>query len=400
MSLLPRKAGDALHNSPIYLILYTGDIMKRLLCIALAAIMLVSSSAVPVCSAQVETSARAYALYCPDNGELLLSLEPDLRLPMASTTKIMTALITLEHAASDNKTVEFTEEMTAEGSSMYLKAGEKVTLDDLAVGMLMQSGNDAANAAAIAIAGSIEGFASMMNLRAAEIGMENTRFVTPSGLDDDGHYSTARDMALLMAEAMENPRFGEITSQTSMTVHFIEPQGKFVTYPNHNKLLRMYESCIGGKTGYTDSSGRCLVTAARKDGLTLIAVTLNDRHDWRDHISLYDFGFESYCAVQPDTAFPGSVKVAGGVRDSAALYADAAPELILPVDKASAVKAEIYLPAFVYAPVKADDTAGIIIYTADGERVGERALLFAEDVEYNDKKRSLIQFIKDLLKWH
>ena len=374
--------------------------MKRLLCIAFAALMLISASVLPACSAEISTSAEAYALYCPDNGELLLSSDPDERLSMASTTKIMTALITLEYADEDNKTVEFTDEMAAEGSSMYLKTGERVTLDDLAVGMLMQSGNDAANAAAIAIAGSIEGFASMMNLRAAEIGMVNTRFVTPSGLDDDGHYSTARDMALLMAEAMENPRFGEITSQTSMTVHFIEPQGKFVTYPNHNKLLRMYESCIGGKTGYTDSSGRCLVTAARRDGLTLIAVTLNDRHDWRDHISLYDFGFENYRAVHPDTDCPDTIDIAGGVGDTVSLYAGDPPVIILPRDKAPALQTGIYLPAFVYAPVKADDTAGKIIYTVNGETVGETPLLFAEDVEYNDKKRSLLQFIKDLLKWH
>lgn len=362
--------------------------------------MLVYVGVLPVSSAEVETSAQAYALYCPDNGELLLSSNPDKRLSMASTTKIMTALITLEHAASDNRTVEFTDEMTAEGSSMYLKVGERVTLDDLAVGMMMQSGNDAANAAAIAIAGSVGDFAALMNRRAAEIGMENTRFVTPSGLDDDGHYSTARDMALLMAEAMENPRFKEITAQTSMTVRFVEPEGKFVTYPNHNKLLRMYESCIGGKTGYTDKSGRCLVTAAHRDGMTLIAVTLNDRHDWFDHIALYDYGFESYCAVQPDTDLPDSIDIAGGVSDTAALYTAAPPVLILPRDKASALKAEIYLPAFVYAPVKADDTAGKIIYTADGETVGESPLLFAEDVEYNDTRRSLIQFIKDLLKWH
>ncbi len=389
-----------LHKSPMYLILYTGDFMKRLFCIALAAIMLVYVGVLPVSSAEVETSAQAYVLYCPDNGELLLSSNPDKRLSMASTTKIMTALITLEHAASDNKTVEFTDEMTAEGSSMYLKVGERVTLDDLAVGMMMQSGNDAANAAAIAIAGSVGDFAALMNRKAAEIGMENTRFVTPSGLDDDGHYSTARDMALLMAEAMENPRFKEITAQTSMTVHFVEPEGKFVTYPNHNKLLRMYESCIGGKTGYTDKSGRCLVTAARRDGMTLIAVTLDDRHDWFDHIALYDYGFESYCAVQPDTDLPDSIDIAGGVSDTVALYTAAPPQLILPRDKASALKAEIYLPAFVYAPVKADDTAGKIIYTADGETVGESRLMFAEDVEYNDTRRSLIQFIKDLLKWH
>ena len=122
-----------------------------------------------------------------------------------------------------------------------------------------------------------------MNDKAHKLGMEHTHFVTPSGLDDEDHYSTAHDMALLMAYALQNDDFAAITSQTSMEVHFIYPADKFITYPNHNKLLRMYDSCIGGKTGYTDNAGRTLVTAARQDGMTLIAVTLDDHDDWDDH---------------------------------------------------------------------------------------------------------------------
>lgn len=371
--------------------------MKRLLSFALVLVLITTSSVVTIRADTVDTSAQAYALYCPDNGGFILSGSADERLPMASTTKIMTALITLEHSADDNKVVEFTEDMTSEGSSMYLKPGEKVTLDDLAVGMMMQSGNDAANAAAIAISGSIEAFSKLMNAKADEIGMNDTHFVTPSGLDDDYHYSTARDMTLLMAYAMKNERFREITSHTSMTVDFIEPSDKSVTYPNHNKLLRMYEGCIGGKTGYTDKSGRCLVTAAERGGMTMIAVTLNDRDDWNDHIKLYDFGFDNYNAVIPDD-HSYTVDVVGGVSDSVSLRTGIPDKMIAPQN--AEISETVILPPFVYAPAVKGDMAGKIIYESNGEPIGEVPLLFDEDVEYNDRKRSIIEYIKDILNWH
>ena len=371
--------------------------MKRLLSFVLAFVLICLSSGAIIRADTVDTSAQAFALYCPDNGEFIISGSAEERLPMASTTKIMTALITLEHAADDNMTVEFTEDMTAEGSSMYLKPGEKVTLDDLAVGMMMQSGNDAANAAAIAISGSIEAFSELMNAKAEEIGMTDTHFVTPSGLDDDDHYSTARDMALLMEYAMKNERFREITSHTSMTVDFIEPPDKSVTYPNHNKLLRMYEGCIGGKTGYTDKSGRCLVTAAERGGMTLIAVTLNDRDDWNDHIRLYDFGFGSFNAVIPDD-HSYTVDVVGGVSDSVTVRTGT-PDKMIALRNAE-ISETVILPPFVYAPASKGEIAGKIIYESDGEAIGEVPLLFDEDVEYNDRKRSIIEYIKDILNWH
>ena len=300
-------------------------------------------------------SAAAYVLYCPDNGKIILSQNADKQLPMASTTKIMTTLLTLEAAAVDNRVVEFTEEMTAEGSSMYLKRGEKVTLYDLAVGMMMQSGNDAANAAAIAIAGSGEAFADLMNEKAVAIGMKHTHFVTPSGLDDERHYSTAYDMALLMAYALHNEDFAFITSQTSMEVHFIYPADKFITYPNHNKLLKMYKDCIGGKTGFTDTAGRCLVTAARRDDLTLIAVTLNDRSDWGDHTELYEEGFSRYHAitVSPDV---DTADVVGGAADSVLLDTGKL-RVVVPVDTED-VTTQVYLPSFLYAPIDEDSIVG------------------------------------------
>ena len=193
--------------------------MKKLLSLFVS-LILVLTAAPRIAAAEVSTSARAYALYCANNGELLLSQNPDERLPMASTTKIMTMLITLEIAEKEDRVVAFTDEMTAEGSSMYLKPGEKVRLSDLAAGMMMQSGNDAANAAAIAISGSIKRFVERMNQKARQLGMTNTRFVTPSGLDDEGHFSSARDLAVLMAYALKNDSFRKLTSQLSVTVRF------------------------------------------------------------------------------------------------------------------------------------------------------------------------------------
>lgn len=371
--------------------------MKRLLSIVLF-LMIIPLSAVSAHAQDVETSAAAYILYCPDNSEVLLSHNAKKELPMASTTKIMTTLITLEEAAVDNRTVTFTDEMTAEGSSMYLKKGEKVTLYDLAVGMMMQSGNDAANAAAISISGSIEAFASLMNEKAQEFGMTHTHFVTPSGLDDEEHYSTAYDMALLMARAMENEDFAFITAQTSMEVHFIYPADKFITYPNHNKLLRMYDNCIGGKTGYTDTAGRCLVSAAKQDGLDLIAVTLDDRHDWNDHIALYDYGFENYKAVELGADDAYTVDVVGGLSDTITVTAESTT-VVLPKESQDIEKI-VCLPAFLYAPVEAGESVGKLSFYADGELVAETPLQTTDSVNYNQQKRSLFAYIKDLLHWH
>ncbi len=376
--------------------------MKKLFCFLLSYAIL-SLSVIPVCAEEVDTSATAFVLYCADNGKVLLSEDEDTRLPMASTTKIMTTLLTLEAAADENRVVEFTEEMVAEGSSMYLRIGEKVRLYDLAVGMMMQSGNDAANAAAIGIAGSIDAFAALMNEKARQIGMTNSHFVTPSGLDEEEHYSTAHDMALLMAYALKNDDFAYLTAQTSMEVHFVYPADRFVTYTNHNKLLRLYDDCIGGKTGYTDQSGRCLVSAAKREGMTLIAVTLDDPDDWDDHIALYEYGFENYTAVTP-TDEDHSIRVMGGTADDVKLYSDDAQPLIVPKKDGDSIKTQVFLPPFVYAPTEEGTVAGKVVYTINGSVIGESPLYYSESVAYDDRKRGFFEWLKDLLRirnsWH
>ncbi|MBR1483527.1 MAG: D-alanyl-D-alanine carboxypeptidase [Ruminococcus sp.] len=368
--------------------------MKKLVCVLLCVLM-----TAPFCvgAAEMEipeTGAQAYVLYCPDTGAVLAASHEHRRMKPASTTKLMTTLLTLERAAKGNETVTFSQEMVAEGSSMYLKLGERVTLRDLAVGMMLSSGNDAANAAALSIGGSIERFAAMMNDRAAAIGMKDTHFVTPSGLDDDDHYSSAYDLALLMAQGLRSEDFARLTAQKSGEVKFIEPDNKRVTYRNHNRLLSLYPDCIGGKTGYTQAAGRCLVSAARRDGLTLICVTLNDRSDWNDHMALYDYGFSRVKTVRsPDTAFCPDVPLAGGEMPSVAVRGET--DFSAPVTAQTEVQRRVLLPNFLYAPLSEGDVVGCIEYRVGSTVIGTVNLIAATDAP-EAKRRGFFEYIKEL----
>lgn len=326
-------------------------------------------------------SAQCAVLYCVNDGKVYYSLNENKTMKNASTTKILTALITLEEAKKQNKQVKFTNEMSAEGSSMYLEAGDVVTLYDLACGMLICSGNDSANASAIAISGSIEEFAKKMNAKAKEIGMSNSNFVTPSGLDDENHYSTAYDLAKLMAYAMNNEDFAEITGKKSVTVDFISPKEKTMTYQNHNRLLSMYEYCVGGKTGYTMSAGRCLVSFAEKNGLQFVCVTLNDKKDWDDHIALYNYGFENYALCNcDDRDFYLDVPVVGGDKDTVTVESDRNYDIVMPVEDAKKVTRTVYMENFLYAPVNKGEYLGKIVYTLNNKQVAETPISATETV--------------------
>ena len=330
---------------------------------------------------QPQLSAYAYSLYCVNNGEFVAEQRGSERLPMASTTKIMTALLALE---ADEKagglSVTITPEMYAEGSSMYLAAGEKVKMKDLVGGMLMVSGNDAANAAALTIGGSREEFARLMIARAAELGLKDTHFVTPSGLDADGHFTTARDLARLMASCMENETFAGIESSSSVTVDFIEPEDKSQTYYNENRLLTKYEYCIGGKTGFTDKAGRTLVSCAEKDGVRLVAVTLNDGDDWNDHQALYDYGFDTLSMEKPEKSGEEfSVTVVGGSSGKAMLTAGEPPLVCRGVGE-SEITTRCELAPFVYAPVEKGQKLGELKYYTGGVYAGKADLTAAESV--------------------
>lgn len=251
---------------------------------------LILTALLPVTASALEVSADCACVMDALTGELIFEKDAQTRHGMASTTKIMTALIALEKS-EPNDIVKISANADAqEGSSAYLSADADVYMKDLLYGLMLNSGNDAAMAVAEHIAGDADSFAEIMTARAKEIGAEDTSFKNPSGLSADGHYTTARDLALITREAMKNPTFREIVSSRSAQAKTVD-NGTTLFFSNHNKLLSSCEGCIGVKTGYTKSTGRCLVSAAERNGMTFIAVTLGDPNDWRDHTAMLDYAF-------------------------------------------------------------------------------------------------------------
>ncbi len=365
----------------------------------------------------LSVSAEAAVLMCADTGEVLYSRNGDKRLSMASTTKIMSAHLLIGQSMPE-KTITVTKEMTAvEGTSMGLLPGDTVTYDALVCGMLLSSGNDAALTTAISVAGSEKAFAALMNKRATEIGMKNTNFVTASGLDSEEHYSTAYDMALLGCEAISDPRFKSVCSDRHITVWYGNPPYRR-TLSNHNRLLDKYEYSIGIKTGFTKKSGRCLVSAAQKDSITLVAVTLNAPDDWNDHIAMFGYGFSVLEKRAIDTGLENvHLPVTGGERESVSLMLAEDPTLTVRKGEIlSEIRSEVFLKPFEYAPIKSGMPVGRVVYSMNGKTVFTADILTAESVsakvvtdsiaedEKSDKislKDKLTDKIKEFFnKWH
>lgn len=338
-------------------------------------------------------SAQSALLMAVDSKTVLYEKDAGKLMPMASTTKIMTALLALEQDTQE--IVEVTAEMVAvEGSSMGLRAGDRINILGIVQGMMMSSGNDAANTIAIHIGGSQEEFAQKMNERAREIGMENTNFVTSSGLDDEGHYSTAYDMALLTCEALKNQAFKNICSSEKISVEFMEPV-KTCWFGNHNKLLKIYDGCIGVKTGFTKKSGRCLVSAAERDGATLVAVTLNAPDDWNDHSDLLDYGYSIIQGVSFDESdFYYELPVVGGEKSSIALSSIYGGEIALKAEDARELKRQVSLPRFLYAGIEQGQVVGSIDYYRNSKRVYSLPIKAAETVDLYKKTGLLERLFK------
>ncbi|MDR1630755.1 MAG: D-alanyl-D-alanine carboxypeptidase, partial [Oscillospiraceae bacterium] len=307
-----------------------------------------------------DISAKAAVLYCPDTGEVLFAKNKDMRLPMASTTKIMTSLLAIESNTPDLNVIVSEQMVSVEGSSMGLLPGDSVTLRNLIYGMLLESGNDAATVTAYVLGDTLQGFAGMMNAKAKEIGMQNTNFITPSGLDAEEHYSTAYDMALLAAYAVDNPEFAAACSLKSIRVDYGNPP-YMRTLSNHNRLLDSYEGCFGIKTGFTKKSGRCLVSAAKRDGVTLVCVTLNAPNDWADHQKLFDYGFETVKSADLPVEDTLSLSVVGGKASSVRVEGAYSPKVVFS-DSLPEVQNEIFLKPFEYAPVKKGQVLGSVVY--------------------------------------
>ena len=330
-------------------------------------------------------SARAAILIEETTGTVLFEKSADVRLPMASTTKIMTALVALENAEPDQLIPIPKEAVGTEGSSVYLFEGERLTLEELLWALLLASANDAAVAIAYGVAGGIEPFADLMNEKAAALGLENTHFVNPHGLDDPGHYTTARDLAAIARAALAEPLIREMTSTRKKTIPHDGADGVRLLI-NHNKLLKLYDGAFGVKTGFTKRSGRCLVSAAARNGCSLIAVTLDAPSDWNDHRAMLDAGFAAIDALSLAKAGAITVElpVVGGVSDTVTVVNPDPIGVLLPASHGEITRV-IELPRFLYAGIPAEKTVGRAVWYADGEPIAEASLIAQNAVEKRKK---------------
>ncbi len=356
--------------------------MKRI-CLTAVAALIAAALLFPV---EVQAiSAEKAIVVDGETGRVLFEKNADSRSLIASTTKIMTALVVSEQCNVLDRVRIPQEAVGIEGSSMYLQAGEVLTVQELLYGLMLRSGNDAAVALAIYCGGTVEGFAELMNDKARLLGMDNSHFVNPNGLDAPDHYSTARDLATLSAYAMKNPIFARTVSAKSVTVGT-----RHLT--NHNKLLWRVEGANGVKTGYTKAAGRILVSGARRQGRQLIAVTINAPDDWNDHASLLNRGFRDYsvCPIVQSGQKLGAVLVAGGCSGAVSLLAG--EDFTYALAAGERVSIELPGPGFVYAPVAAGQSAGVAHICVDDASIGTIELYYGETVELEAQpKRTLWQ---------
>lgn len=341
--------------------------IKRIIGILLSAAVLLPFAPKADAVSLAGLSAKAAILIDAQTGTVIAEKNEKQRLPMASTTKIMSALLLLESGDLDTQFKVDNNAIMVEGSSMGLCEDDIVTKRALCYGMLLPSGNDAANQTAVMLAGSTEKFAEMMNDRAKKIGLEDTNFVTPSGLHDENHYSTAYDMAMLTREALKNEDFREICGTKRAKLKFGNPPYERWLV-NTNKLLTMYDGCIGVKTGFTDEAGRCLVSAAEKNGVTLICVTLNASDDWNDHKKMYDYGFSvsESCEVSFDSS-DLRVNVAGGTAKELPVGLENVPSYTVVNGIEPKITSEILMTNFVYAPAEKGKAVGRVNFYSDGK---------------------------------
>ena len=319
-----------------------------------------------------------------DSGRVLYRHDERNRMLIASVTKIMTALVVLEHCELSESVEILPEYAAVEGSSMYLKAGETLTVEELLYGMLLASGNDAATALACHTGGSEQGFAELMNEKARELSLGDTSFANPHGLDSQLQYSSAYDLAVLTEYAMRSPDFSRIVS----TKNYVCGDRSII---NHNKLLWSCQGVSGVKTGYTQAAGRTLVSFCERDGLRLICVTLNDRNDWQDHSALYDWAFAAYeyRAVESEE-LTFKIPLIAGEHDSLTVRPDEAASVLL--ERGCEPELKVELPRFVYSGVRKGERAGRVVFSSNGEELGDSPLVFTEGSERREDGRGFFDY--------
>ena len=339
-----------------------------------------------------EVSAKSAVVICAETGDVVFQKNSYQKLPMASTTKIMTSVLALEYGASEQYFTVTDEMVSVEGSSIGLLPDDMISLKTLVKGMLLESGNDAANSVAHIVGGTIPDFVALMNYKAREIGMNNTSFETPSGLDGENHYSTAYDMALLGAFAIKNPVFRQICSSKEQIVYYgNEPYRR--VFANNNKLLNTYDGTFGIKTGFTKKSGRCLVSAVERDNKTLIAVTLNAPDDWNDHMKMYDYSFEKVYSVDLSCDLHElSIDVVGGKENKVPLSI-IDQTTITTANKDFYYEYKVFVKPFEYAPINKGDVMGFVEFYDENGKIIATTDICADssvDIEIDNKEKESI----------
>ncbi len=319
-------------------------------------------------------SAQKAILLDAVTGRVLYEKQADEKSLIASTTKIMTALIVCEQCNVLDRMQIPKEAVGIEGSSIYLQEGEVLSLQELLYGMMLHSGNDAATALAIYCGGTVEGFAQLMNDKARMLKMTGSHFVNPHGLDAPDHYSTARDLAILARYAMKNPIFAQTVSTKTVRIG-----NRSLT--NHNKLLWRVEGAEGVKTGFTRAAGRILVSSAQRQGRRLIAVTIEDGNDWADHAALYEQGFRGFtlCQVVQEGQIMGQLSVFGGVEDKVDVVAQ--EDFSFALADGERITIRLSKKGAAFAPVVEGGNAGFAYICIDDNPVGKVALQYASTVE-------------------
>ena len=343
---------------------------------------------------KAEISAESAVVINAETKEIIFEKNAFLKKSMASTTKIMTSLIAVESGRLSDK-VTVTDKINSDGSSVGLKEGYTLTLENLVYAMMLESGNDAAEVTAEYFCASEERFSDLMNKKAREIGMNNTNFVTASGLDSDEHYTTAYDMALLGAYAVRNPVFRRFCSTEAKTVTYINPSVS-MAFSNHNKLLNNCEGVYGIKTGFTKKSGRCLVTSCQRNGINLVCVTLNAPDDWNDHRKLYEICFSELNTTIINCVFSKRINVYGSDKESIKVKTNEDTYTFASLNDAE-VKIQTIMPEIHYAPIKRGDIVGEIRIVSDNETIRSVPIISTEDAECTEgrmyRKMNLLQKI-------
>lgn len=344
----------------------------------------------------IDINAKGVVLMEMTSKRVLYQKNAHVKLPMASTTKIMTALVAIENGNLTDVITVPPEASGVEGSSIWLSAGEKHTLEDLLYGLMLSSGNDAAVTIAIHIGGSVEGFAEMMNAKAKEIGAEDTNFVTPHGLHDKNHYTTAYDLGLISAVAMENAEFSKIVNTRNKTIPW-EGSTWDRSLRNKNKIIWQYDGGNGIKTGYTSNAGRCLVSAANREDMQLIGVVLNCPDMFEDSKKMLSYGFDAYdmTTIFDHNQSFGRIPVEGAIVPDVEFVADASVTMPLTNKEKETVQTEVNLKESLVAPVTAGEEIGEVNIFVGGSLVATAKLKATQDVVKNSLQYNLKKIINN-----